>query len=174
MRLFIESSGKAIEKLLSSDVRNVVGHKVRAITVDIPVGMYEEMCQLAQDDEVSLEEMCRSALVTYLRREAGEPGDDSHDVTVDTHQTINEATAIRVLVDDILSRRSELALHPGQFATLEQSIESVQEQLKGLQPNASAIAEGLKTVRNVLEGAVGSTLAAAWLPALTRLQQSLL
>ncbi len=98
---------------------------------------------------------------------------DSSHVTVKTHQSMNDTAAIRAVVDDIFSRRSELLLETNQLTRLEESIKSVQHQLDALQPNTSVIREGIRTVRNVLEGAAGSTLASAWWPALNQVLQGL-
>jgi len=92
---------------------------------------------------------------------------DSAKIDVVNHQT-GDACTVAGLVGDIFNRRLELALQPERLADLEKTIKSVQKHLLAPQPNSSAIHECLRTLRNVLEGAVGSTLASVWIPTLTR------
>jgi len=86
---------------------------------------------------------------------------ESSHVHVTSHQTVNDLEAIKSLVDKISVQRTELGLPGTQIARLEEGIQSVREELKAAQPKTSVLREALNSVRNVLEGAVGSTIAAA-------------
>jgi len=86
---------------------------------------------------------------------------DSTHVEATSRQTINDVDAIKNLVEEVFGRRAELGLAGAQVTRLEEAIQAVREELRAGQPKTSVLREGLNTLRNVVEGAVGSALAAA-------------
>ena len=83
--------------------------------------------------------------------------------------TPNDLADIRSLITDIFDQRKEIGLTPEKLTELEAEVQTIQTQLAKQTPNHSIIKEAGKTIRNILEGAVGSTLASGWLPALQQL-----
>jgi len=98
---------------------------------------------------------------------------DSSHVDVTSHQTITDPAVIEKLLQDISSQRATFQLRAEQLTNLEKAIETVQIELRETRPDTSIVRAGLNTIRNVFEGAVGSTIATAWWPALNQLLQTL-
>jgi hypothetical protein len=81
------------------------------------------------------------------------------------------------LLRELVEHRNELELSWQAYRQFERAL----EELRRYSPDHSLIREGLKTIRNVLEGALGSTVATAlwptitnsWLPAIVNALASL-
>jgi uncharacterized protein YjbI with pentapeptide repeats len=86
---------------------------------------------------------------------------ESTHVEARSYQAIKDLDAVKSLVDEIFGQRMELGLPNAQLTRLEEAIQATREELRAGQPKTSALREGLNTLRNVVEGAVGSALAAA-------------
>src|ERR1022692_3172661 len=98
-------------------------------------------------------------------------GGFGHSVT--GNATANDLVAIRELIIGIEKEKAELGVPPDSLSRLEIAMNEILAQLSTPAQNTSAMREALRTVRNVLEGAVGSTVAAAWLPMLSNLLKSI-
>lgn len=96
--------------------------------------------------------------------------------TMHAQQTINDFTAIRTLLDQVLTRREELGLASDQAESLEAAVRDVQTELKNSQPRHPVILEGLKTVKDVVINALGNAVGTAfatntWKPMLDQVDQ---
>jgi hypothetical protein len=97
---------------------------------------------------------------------------------VHAEQTINDLSAIRAVLDEIMSRRAEWGLAHDQAEQIQRAIREVQNELKQSQPRHPMVSEGLKTVRDFVVGALGNATGTAlatntWQPLLNQLQSLL-
>lgn len=78
--------------------------------------------------------------------------------------TMNDAEAIKALLNALKERLPELPLTQAEKLEAEAEIQTVEAQLRSSKPKISIVGESLKTIRNLLEGIASNGLAAALLP----------
>jgi hypothetical protein len=86
--------------------------------------------------------------------------------------TTNEVAAIRVLLDGLKEKLSELPFNDPQRSEATAEIQTIEAQLSSSKPKPAILRESLRTLRNLLEGIASNALAApllAMLPALSSL-----
>jgi hypothetical protein len=71
----------------------------------------------------------------------------------------SQETTLRDLVRRIRNAIDELKLSPGAQTQLEVDVQTVEVQLSSAHPKAPIVSESLYSIRNILEGTVGSILA---------------
>ncbi len=82
---------------------------------------------------------------------------------------INTSTlpAVREIVDQLFQRYTDLSLATDENRTLNEALEGLRKELLDTRPQSSVLAEGLSSVRHILEHAAGAYIgheAASWLP----------
>lgn len=89
-----------------------------------------------------------------------------HD-SVNSPQTMNnevfDIKKISELIELLKDHFDSVGCQPDQKNIIQSQIDLINAQLKSTKPNSSIISEGLKTIRNILEGATGSLIAAGLL-----------
>jgi hypothetical protein len=94
--------------------------------------------------------------------------------TVHTHQSINDVSAIRPLLDEITQRKAELGLGKSQTAQFDNAIHSVQTEVEDREPKRSVVSGGLKVIKEIVVKALESTAEKAitdhWWPLVSTLE----
>lgn len=80
--------------------------------------------------------------------------------SVVNQQAINDVDALRPLISEIAQRDGDVLGLSDRVQEFRQALETIQAQLAAKAPDRSIIREAMHTLRNVLEGAVGSTASA--------------
>jgi Pentapeptide repeats (8 copies) len=87
----------------------------------------------------------------------------SGSASINAPVTANDLSSILPILDEVLIRRSELALPHDQDALLETAIRSVREELNKEKPRNSVIAEGMKMVKEIaVKAAVSAAEKTDW------------
>lgn len=84
-------------------------------------------------------------------------GGQGHQVT--TNQGLTDFSGLLQLIAEIQSKKSELPLSEQMQQNLEVALQRVDDELRTEKPNKRIVEEGLRTVRNVLEGIFAGTAA---------------
>jgi len=85
--------------------------------------------------------------------------------------TIDEGdySQVKELIESLKESLRELPLQPKSKADLEADIQTVEAQMSGSKPKASIIAEGLASIRRILEEAAGNVLATGFIMTINNL-----
>jgi hypothetical protein len=75
----------------------------------------------------------------------------------------NDLDAVAAFVAEVRNNLNQLSLSVDRLQELESDIAALESQLSSVRPKSAIIREALKSVRNILEGAAGSVMAAALL-----------
>lgn len=82
--------------------------------------------------------------------------------------TGDELAALRSFLEQVGRYQGELGLQASEARRLRETVEAVQHQLEGPEPDGGAIRSGLASLRSILEGAAGNVIASGILTELGR------
>jgi len=85
----------------------------------------------------------------------------SGNASVYAEQTINDLSAIRTLLDEVMNRRAELGLPQNQVQQFERAIRDVQEEMLKSQPRHPVVSGSLKMALDFIVGALANATGTA-------------